>query len=128
MARSVIKLVSLAGTGYFYTTRKNPKTATTTKLLLRKYDPVLRRHTLFRVRLRGRSAVRPPGALALRSCSSLACASRALCCALRSSRRVDALISFGSSLAAHVLPRSNNHACTLKQPQEEKISRRKVKQ
>ena len=35
----VIKLVSLAGTGFFYTTRKNPKAATK-KLLLNKYDPV----------------------------------------------------------------------------------------
>jgi large subunit ribosomal protein L33 len=45
----VVKLVSLAGTGIFYTTRKNPKAATK-KLLLRKYDPMLQRHTLFRVR------------------------------------------------------------------------------
>ena len=44
----IVKLVSLAGTGYFYTTRRNVKT-TKPKLLLRKYDPVLRQHTLFKV-------------------------------------------------------------------------------
>ena len=44
----VVKLVSLAGTGFFYTTKKNVRNQN--KLLLRKYDPVLRQHTLFRVR------------------------------------------------------------------------------
>lgn len=46
----VVKLVSMAGTGYFYTTTKNP--SATRKLFLQKYDPVLRTHTLFRVRHR----------------------------------------------------------------------------
>lgn len=45
----IVKLVSMAGTGYFYTTKKNLK-ANKPKLLLRKYDPVLRQHTLFKVR------------------------------------------------------------------------------
>ena len=45
----IVKLVSMAGTGYFYTTKKNVK-ANKPKLLLRKYDPVLRQHTLFKVR------------------------------------------------------------------------------
>ncbi|MBM3751131.1 MAG: 50S ribosomal protein L33 [Acidimicrobiia bacterium] len=47
MARVVIKLVSTAGTGHFYTTTKNPKT-TSTKLELRKYDPKVRKHVLYR--------------------------------------------------------------------------------
>jgi large subunit ribosomal protein L33 len=42
----VVKLVSMAGTGYFYTTRKNAQLQK--KLLLRKYDPIIRQHTLFR--------------------------------------------------------------------------------
>jgi large subunit ribosomal protein L33 len=43
----VVKLVSMAGTGYYYVTRKNAQMQK--KLLLRKYDPVIRQHTLFRV-------------------------------------------------------------------------------
>lgn len=41
-----IKLVSSAGTGYFYTTEKNKKT-TPDKLEFMKYDPVVRKHVLF---------------------------------------------------------------------------------
>jgi len=37
----------MAGTGYFYTTTKNP--TATRKLFLRKYDPKLGTHTLFKV-------------------------------------------------------------------------------
>jgi len=40
--RILIKLVSTAGTGHFYTTSKNPK-KTTEKLLIKKYDPVVRK-------------------------------------------------------------------------------------
>lgn len=36
--RIKIRMVSEAGTGYFYTTTKNPRN-TTEKLQLRKYDP-----------------------------------------------------------------------------------------
>jgi len=43
MARILIRLVSTAGTGHFYTTSKNPKTKTE-KLLKKKYDPVARKH------------------------------------------------------------------------------------
>ena len=39
----LIKLVSTAGTGYFYTTKKNPR-STTEKLNLKKYDPRARKH------------------------------------------------------------------------------------
>jgi len=42
-----IKLVSTADTGFYYTTKKNPKTATE-KLELRKYDPVARKHVVFK--------------------------------------------------------------------------------
>jgi len=38
-----IKLVSTAGTGHFYVTKKNPRTQTE-KLVFRKYDPVIRQH------------------------------------------------------------------------------------
>ncbi len=43
----LIKMVSTAGTGFFYTTRKNPRTKTD-KLILRKYDPVARKHVEFK--------------------------------------------------------------------------------
>jgi large subunit ribosomal protein L33 len=45
--RQIIKLVSTAGTGHFYTTTKNPKLSTV-KLELRKYDPVVRKHVPYR--------------------------------------------------------------------------------
>jgi large subunit ribosomal protein L33 len=43
----LIKLVSSAETGYFYVTKKNTRTATG-KLELKKYDPVARKHVVFR--------------------------------------------------------------------------------
>ncbi len=45
--RDKIKLVSEAGTGYFYTTTKNKKT-TTDKLRFKKYDPKARKHVWFK--------------------------------------------------------------------------------
>lgn len=45
--RDKIKLVSSAGTGYFYTTDKNKKN-TPDKLEFRKYDPVVRKHVIFK--------------------------------------------------------------------------------
>lgn len=42
-----IRLVSSAGTGFFYVTKKNPRN-TTEKLSLRKYDPVVRKHVDFK--------------------------------------------------------------------------------
>ena len=42
-----IKLVSSAGTSYYYVTKKNPRTATE-KLVFKKYDPVARKHVEFR--------------------------------------------------------------------------------
>lgn len=45
--RDKIKLVSSAGTGYFYTTDKNKRT-TPDKLVLKKYDPVVRKHVEFK--------------------------------------------------------------------------------
>ena len=41
--RDLIKLVSSAGTGHYYTTNKNKKT-TPDKLVMKKYDPVVRKH------------------------------------------------------------------------------------
>ena len=43
----LIRLVSTADTGFFYVTKKNPRTATG-KLEMRKYDPVVRKHVLFK--------------------------------------------------------------------------------
>ncbi|NOX83293.1 MAG: 50S ribosomal protein L33 [Alphaproteobacteria bacterium] len=42
-----IRLNSTAGTGFFYVTRKNTRTMTE-KLVLRKYDPVARKHVEFK--------------------------------------------------------------------------------
>ena len=42
-----IKLLSSAGTGFFYVTKKNPRTATE-KLVFKKYDPVVRQHVEFK--------------------------------------------------------------------------------
>jgi large subunit ribosomal protein L33 len=44
---ALIKLVSTADTGYFYVTKKNTRT-TTDKLEFRKYDPVARKHVVFK--------------------------------------------------------------------------------
>jgi large subunit ribosomal protein L33 len=46
-ATIMIKLVSTADTGYYYVTRKNPRTSTE-KLELKKYDPVARKHVVFK--------------------------------------------------------------------------------
>lgn len=42
-----IRLNSTAGTGYFYVTKKNTRTMTE-KLVMRKYDPVIRKHVEFK--------------------------------------------------------------------------------
>lgn len=42
-----IKLVSTADTGYYYVTKKNPRTMTE-KMVKRKYDPVVRKHVEFK--------------------------------------------------------------------------------
>ena len=42
-----IKLLSTADTGYFYVTKKNPRTMTE-KMVKRKYDPVVRKHVEFK--------------------------------------------------------------------------------
>ncbi|MGI9426447.1 MAG: 50S ribosomal protein L33 [Hyphomicrobiaceae bacterium] len=50
MAKPVIqkvKLLSTAGTGFYYVTKKNPRN-TTEKLSFRKYDPVARKHVEFK--------------------------------------------------------------------------------
>ncbi len=46
-ARPVIKLRSTAGTGFTYVTRKNRRN-TPDRLVLTKFDPVVRRHVDFR--------------------------------------------------------------------------------
>jgi large subunit ribosomal protein L33 len=42
-----IKLLSSAGTGYFYVTKKNARKKPE-KLLLKKYDPIARKHVDFK--------------------------------------------------------------------------------
>lgn len=42
-----VKLVSSAKTGYFYVKNKNPKQMTE-KLELKKYDPKVKKHVLFK--------------------------------------------------------------------------------
>ncbi len=43
----LIKLVSTADTGFYYVTKKNPRNLTE-KMEMRKYDPVVRKHVLFK--------------------------------------------------------------------------------
>jgi len=43
----LVKMQSTADTGYFYVRKKNPR-KTTEKLEMRKYDPVARKHVLFK--------------------------------------------------------------------------------
>ena len=46
-AREKIKLESTAGTGHFYTTMKN-KRNTTEKIEIKRYDPKLRKHVIYK--------------------------------------------------------------------------------
>lgn len=43
----LLKLVSTAGTGFFYVKKRNPKKLTE-KLSFNKYDPVVRKHVEFK--------------------------------------------------------------------------------
>jgi large subunit ribosomal protein L33 len=45
--REKIKLVSSEGTGHFYTTIKNKKN-TPDKIQIKKFDPVVRKHTIYK--------------------------------------------------------------------------------
>ncbi|WP_088916646.1 50S ribosomal protein L33 [Granulosicoccus antarcticus] len=45
--RDKIKMVSSAGTGHFYTTSKNKRTMTG-KLEMKKFDPVIRQHVMYK--------------------------------------------------------------------------------
>ena len=42
-----IRLTSSAGTGHFYTTTKNKRT-TPDKMEIKKYDPVVRKHVIYK--------------------------------------------------------------------------------
>jgi large subunit ribosomal protein L33 len=46
-ARDKIRMVSSAGTGHFYTTDKNKKN-TPKKIEMKKYDPVVRKHVMYK--------------------------------------------------------------------------------
>ncbi len=45
--REKIKLVSSADTGHYYTTSKNKRT-TPDKIEIKKYDPVVRKHVIYK--------------------------------------------------------------------------------
>ncbi|MFS1701317.1 50S ribosomal protein L33 [Alteromonas sp. AMM-1] len=45
--RDKIKLLSSAGTGFFYTTDKNKRNMPG-KMEIKKYDPVVRKHVMFK--------------------------------------------------------------------------------
>ena len=45
--REKIRLVSSAGTGHFYTTTKN-KRNTPDKIEIKKFDPVVRKHVIYK--------------------------------------------------------------------------------
>ena len=45
--RDKIKLISSEGTGHFYTTTKNKKTMPT-KMEIKKFDPVVRKHVIYK--------------------------------------------------------------------------------
>jgi len=45
--RDKIRLTSSAGTGHFYTTTKNTRT-TPDKMEIKKYDPVVRKHVIYK--------------------------------------------------------------------------------
>ena len=45
--RDKIRLISSAGTGHFYTTTKN-KRRTPGKMEIRKFDPVVRKHVIYK--------------------------------------------------------------------------------
>jgi large subunit ribosomal protein L33 len=45
--RDKIKLVSSSGTGHYYTTDKNKRTMPE-KLEIKKYDPVVRKHVMYK--------------------------------------------------------------------------------
>ncbi len=46
-ARDKIKLVSSAGTGHYYTTTKNKRNMPD-KMQMKKYDPVVRKHVIYK--------------------------------------------------------------------------------
>ena len=46
-AREKIKLESSAGTGHFYTTSKNKRTMTQ-KMEIKKFDPKIRKHVMYK--------------------------------------------------------------------------------
>lgn len=43
----LIKLLSTADTGFYYVTKKNPRNSTE-KMEFRKYDPIVRKHVIFK--------------------------------------------------------------------------------
>ncbi len=45
--RDKIRLISSAGTGHFYTTSKNKRTMTG-KFEIKKFDPVVRKHIIYK--------------------------------------------------------------------------------
>ena len=46
--REKIKLVSSAGSGHFYTATKNKKNTEAKKLEIKKFDPTVRKHVIYK--------------------------------------------------------------------------------
>ncbi|WWO98747.1 MAG: 50S ribosomal protein L33 [Candidatus Dasytiphilus stammeri] len=46
--REKIKLISSANTGHFYTTTRNKKNQHEKKMQLRKFDPKIRKHVIYK--------------------------------------------------------------------------------
>ncbi len=46
-ATILVKMLSTADTGFFYVAKRNPR-KTTEKLEFKKYDPVVRKHVVFK--------------------------------------------------------------------------------
>ncbi|MBX4180958.1 50S ribosomal protein L33 [Sodalis sp. CWE] len=45
--REIVKLISSAGTGHFYTTTKNKRNSAS-KMQLKKFDPKIRQHVIYK--------------------------------------------------------------------------------
>ncbi|WMY97399.1 MAG: 50S ribosomal protein L33 [Arsenophonus sp.] len=45
--RKIIKMISTSGSSHFYTTTKN-KRSSSIKLELKKYDPIIKKHVLYK--------------------------------------------------------------------------------
>ncbi|WWO97390.1 MAG: 50S ribosomal protein L33 [Candidatus Dasytiphilus stammeri] len=47
-SREIIKLISTANTGHFYTTTRNKRNKPEKKMQFRKFDPKIRKHVIYK--------------------------------------------------------------------------------